>query len=337
MSVAVFGAGGYVGGVLLKLLSGHPQVSRIAAVSRNRARQKVAATHPRLRASFDLEFVAEPPSGRLDVAFFATPAGVAMEQARDQLESGALVVDCSPDFRLGDQRTWEKWYGKHSDFALVEKAVYGLVELRRDELATARLIAAPGCYATAVQLAAAPIVKALAAKDAGRISVVAACVSGTSGAGRRQDRAELLLAEADGNYQAYALGGHRHAPEILQGIGNYAGTTPRLSFVPHLLPVARGMFATVHVSSELDCELDCAATLASTYKDDTLIDILEAGMSPQLVSVVNTSLAQLSGSPTRSNDHIALCAIDNLGKGAAGQAVQAANIALGLDESAGLS
>lgn len=338
LKVTVIGAGGYVGGELLKLLAHHPQVGELAAVSPKRAGTEVSATHPRLRAALAkrLKFVAEAPAAQ-DLVFFATPAGVAMDQARALLDAGAVVIDCSPDFRLKDQPIWEQWYGKHADFALVAQAVYGLVELRRAELAGAKLIAAPGCYATAVQLAAAPIVKALAKADAGKIYVIADCVSGTSGAGRRQDRAELLLAEAAGNYQAYALGGHRHRPEMIAGIEQHAGLVPGLKFIPHLLPVARGMFATVHVSSEHNCNLEAAAVLAASYADCPLIDLLPAGTSPQLAAVVNTPLAQLSGSDERANDHLVLCALDNLGKGAAAQAVQAANVALGLDEKAGLA
>lgn len=336
LAACVIGAGGYVGGELLRILSGHPAVSRVVAVSESRAGAPVADAHPFLRGRLDQQFAGKPCApGECGAVFYATPPRVAMETAGAHLDAGATVVDCSPDFRIRDLGTWEEHYGAgHAAPGLVGKAAYGLVELRRDELKGAKLIAAPGCYATLLQLAIAPVARAAAAAGADSLAVVADCASGTSGAGRRADRADLLMAEAGGNFSAYSLGGaHRHMPEVIAGVRERSGIEPAVRFVPHLLPLPRGMFATVHFLGEEAAGLDLGAVLDDAYAGEPFIDVLGKAASPQVSAVCGTNRCQLgraAGMPT------VLGALDNLGKGAAGQAVQAWNVASGLDEGAGL-
>ena len=332
--VAVVGASGYVGGQLLRLLAGHPAIAQLTAVSARRAGQHVARTHPPLVRLPKQNFVdSVDANGKPDIVFFATPPAVAMHQAPHWLDQGCTVIDCSPDFRLRDLKQWEQWYNtKHSCPELVNQAVYALVEHNRAALADAKLIAAPGCFATAVQLATIPVVTALAAQGNSDVTIIADCVSGTSGAGRRSDRPELLLAEAGSNYQAYALSGHRHVPEILQGLAGCGIAQPALRFVPHLLPLPTGMFATVHFVAQ-DAKLDYAATLRDSYANEPFIDVLDPDISPQISAVANSNYCQLgytSSLPT------VMCALDNLVKGAAGQAIQALNVAHGWCETDGL-
>ena len=333
LAACVIGASGYVGGELLRCLGAHGAFERIVPVSRSLAGKKVASSHPALAKKLDAVFTDSPAEpGDVDVVFFATPPGVAMEHVALHLDAGAMVVDCSPDFRIKDVSVWEEHYGtKHAAPELIEKAVYGQVEHNRNELQKARLVAAPGCYATLLQLAITPVAKALADAGCKNVTVIADCVSGTSGAGRRTDRSDLLLAEAGGNFSAYALGGHRHVPEVLQEIEKHSGLDLNLEFVPHLLPVPRGMFATVHFVA--DRQIDLHLALNESYGKERFIDVLEPGVSPQLAAVCNTNLCQLG---CAANSQVVLGALDNLGKGAASQAVQAFNVAWGLDEWMGM-
>lgn len=335
LHVAIIGAGGYVGGELLDYLASHTGVAQLTACSDSRAGQQVAATHPCLQGKLELTFTKTTAlTDQADVVFFATPARVAAEQAPQYLDAGATVIDCSPDFRLQDLDSWANWYGgAHPNPQLVAQAVYGLVEHNRAKLVGAKLIAAPGCYATALQLAAVPIAKALAAAGSKQATILAAAVSGTSGAGRQTQRPELLLAEAGNNYSAYALGGHRHGPEVLQAIQQHTGIAAQLRFIPHLLAVPRGMFATVYFTDPAAAELDLTAVLQDSYADEAFASVLAPDTSPQFGQVLGTNRFVLGTAPAQQ---AVLCAIDNLGKGAAGQAIQAMNVALGLDETAGL-
>lgn len=330
IQAAIIGARGYVGGELLHCLARHPRVGAVIPCSASAAGGLVAEAHPRLAGSGQRFEAAVPAGAQVDAVFFATPPRVAMAEAGRWLDAGARVFDCSPDFRLKDLGVWEQWYGaEHASPELAAQSVYGLVEHARAELAGARLVAVPGCYATAIQLAAVPVARALAAAGA-KVRIVADCASGTSGAGRAAGRSELLLAEAGGNYQAYALAGHRHGAEVEQGLAAYAACPQaELRFVPHLLPVPRGMFATLHFIA--DGAVDVHGALAAAYADEALVETLPAGRSPQLAAVAGTARAQLGAA-----DGVAMCAIDNLGKGAAGQAVQACNVAFGFEETAGL-
>ena len=334
--ISVIGASGYVGGELLRYLSQHPAVNKLVACSTSQVGQPVQNTHPFLAGRLNLKFSADPTvAGPPDVVFYATPAAVAMTSVDKFLATGCTVIDCSPDFRLQNIDTWQHWYKTtHTNPELVTKAVYGLVELNRDRLVGAQLIAAPGCYATILQLAGAPITKALRDQGCTSVRIIADCASGTSGAGRHPDHSNLLLAEAGNNYQAYAIDGHRHTPEVLQGITTHASLEPQLDFIPHLLPIPRGMFATMHFIPDRKVTVDIAEILADAYASESFIDILPAGNSPQIAAVVNSNRCQLGYCASRLT---VLAALDNLGKGAAGQAVQAMNVALGLVETDGLN
>ena len=342
LTVGIAGASGYVGGELIRILAGHDQVGRIMAFSDNWQGQSVAAAHPKLAAiGASLEFIPFAPSqlADCDVVFFATPAGIAARHAADLLARERIVIDCGADFRLRDAKQWQQVYGiDHPCPQLLASAAYGIPELFPGAVAKANLIGAAGCYATCIQLAAAPVVKMLAEQGSSEIRIVAAGLSGTSGAGRRTDRHDLLLAEAGNNACAYAINGHRHAPEIIQGIGNYADRVVQLAFVPHLLPLPRGLLATVHIIADGKfVPPETAATaLAQAYADEPCISVLPAGTAPQLASVLHTDRAVLAASATGEVAAI-VGALDNLGKGAAGQAVQCLNLRLGFNPISGLA
>ena len=340
IAAGIVGASGYVGGELIRILSGHEGIGQLTAFSDSWQGQPVAAAHPRLLGGRPLEFspLSGPALEACDAVFFATPAGVAARHAESLLAKGKIVIDCGPDFRLRDAGDWQRIYGmEHPCPQLLERSAYGIPELFAADIAAADLISAPGCYATCIQLAAAPIARHLAGQDAAAASIVAAGMSGTSGAGRRADRHDLLLAEAGNNACAYALDGHRHAAEITQGIKRHAGLEVQLAFVPHLLPLPRGMLATVHILADgrFVPPQAAAGILAAAYADEPCIRVLAAGSSPQLASVLHTDRAVIGTSAAGSAAAI-VCAIDNLGKGAAGQAVQCLNLRLGLDAATGL-
>ena len=334
INIAIIGASGYVGGELPRYLTKHPNINNIFPCSTSQAGNQVSNVHNKIINS-DLEFVADIPSNeKIDAVFFATPHRVAMNQAQQFLDNGTVVIDCSPDFRIKDLATWEKWYGKdHANPKLIADAVYGLVEHNREALKNAKLIAVPGCYATAVQLATVPIIKELAKQGISEVKVFASCVSGTSGAGKKAERPELLLAQAGENFNAYGFNGHRHSVEILQGIKTHCNVDANLTFVPHLLPVSRGMFATVNFTINQDLDLDLIDIFNQFYQDDQFINVLDKDQSPQIANVNYSNYAQLGAA---SSNLTAFCAIDNLGKGAAGQAIQAFNLALGFGEDTSL-
>ncbi|MFL6015801.1 MAG: N-acetyl-gamma-glutamyl-phosphate reductase, partial [Gaiellaceae bacterium] len=257
-----------------------------------------------------------------DLVFFATPNGVAMSQARALLEGGARIVDFSADFRLKDRATWEKWYKvAHASPELFSEAVYGLPEINRERIRKARLVANPGCYATASLLALAPLADVIDTN-----SVVVDAKSGVSGAGRglkASSHAGFVLE----NLTPYRVGDHQHAPEIEQALGF------PVCFVPHLLPVRRGLLATCYVRTEADAR----ALLEETFAASPAVRVLEEGLAPDLSRVQHTDAAEIAVYEDRATGRtIVACAIDNLGKGAAGNAVQNANVALGFEETAGL-
>src|ERR1700693_5714627 len=246
IKVGVVGGTGYTGVELLRLLAAHPQVEVVAITSRGEAGVKVADYFPSLRGRIDLAFTdpASAPLKGCDCVFFATPNGVAMSQARPLLEAGSRIVDFSADFRLKDRAVWEKWYKvAHASPELLGEAVYGLPEINRERIVTARLVANPGCYATAIQLALLPLVETNFVDHA---HLIADAKSGVSGAGRKAE-IDILFAEATDNFKAYAVQGHRHHPEILESLANLEGVSGRhlgLTFVPHLVPMGRGTLAT---------------------------------------------------------------------------------------------
>jgi N-acetyl-gamma-glutamyl-phosphate reductase len=334
VKVGIVGGTGYTGVELLRLLAQHPEVQLRAITSRKEAGMPVCDMYPSLRSRVDLKFV-EPGAAGLnacDVVFFATPNGIAMQEARALLDSGVRVIDLAADFRIQDVALWEKWYGmQHACPDLIAEAVYGLPELNREKIRGARLIANPGCYPTAAQLGFLPLVEAgLADLD----HVVADCKSGVSGAGRKAE-VPTLFSEASDNFKAYAVSGHRHLPEIRQGLERLSGKAVNLTFVPHLTPLIRGIHATLYV--RLTGEVDLQALYEKRFADEYFVDVLPQGAHPETRSVRGSNLCRIAvHRPQGGNIAVILSVIDNLTKGAAGQAVQNMNILFGFPENMGL-
>lgn len=338
IKAAIVGGTGYTGVELLRLLARHPQVELGAITSRKEAGTPVAAMFPSLRGRVELAFSAPEAAalGRCDVVFFATPNGVAMNEARAILEAGARIVDLSADFRLRDPAEWERWYkGKHAAPELLGEAVYGLCELNRAAIRGARLVANPGCYPTAVQLGFLPLIEA-GAVDADHL--IADAKSGVSGAGRKSEP-QLLFAEAADNFSAYGLSGHRHWPEIRQGLAAAAGREVGLVFTPQLAPMIRGIFATLY--ARVTRETDFQALFEKRYAGEPFVDVLPAGSQPDTRSVRAANTCRIAvhrprESERRAETLLVVSVIDNLVKGASGQAVQNMNLMFGLPETAGL-
>jgi N-acetyl-gamma-glutamyl-phosphate reductase len=339
IKVGIVGGTGYTGVELLRLLTQHGQVELRAITSRKEAGTPVAALFPGLRGHVDLAF-SQPSAEALrgcDVVFFATPNGVAMNEARAVLEGGARIVDLSADFRIRDVAEWERWYGvKHGSPELVAEAVYGLCEVNRERIPGARLVANPGCYPTSVQLGFLPLV------EAGVVDVahlVADAKSGVSGAGRKAEL-HLSFAEAADNFSAYNVAGHRHWPEIRQGLAQVAGREVGLVFVPHLTPIIRGIHATLY--ARIQREVDFQRLFEERYAKEPFVDVLPPGSHPDTRSVraANVCRIALHRPPERahgvSDTLVVLSVIDNLVKGAAGQAIQNMNLMCGLPETQGL-
>lgn len=330
----IIGATGYTGAELLRLLSRHPEVEVVMVTSRKEAGTRVDAMFPSLRGHLDLSF-SEPDIDALaacDVVFTATPHGAAMALAGPLLERGVRIIDLSADFRIRDTAVFEQWYGlPHSEPAWLKQAVYGLPEINRAALAGAQLVACPGCYPTAVQLGFAPLLRAgLVDAD----DLIADCKSGVSGAGKEL-RLGSLFVEANDSFKAYASGGHRHLPEIRQGLADVAGAPVGLTFLPHLVPMNRGIHASLY--ARLTGEADLQALFESAYANEPFVDVMPAGSHPETRWVRGSNLCRLAVTRAPDSDRvIVLSVIDNLTKGAAGQAVQCFNIAFGLDERLGL-
>jgi len=334
IKVGIVGGTGYTGVELLRLLARHPQVELKAITSRKEAGMPVAEMFPNLRGRVKLAFSTPEEAGleQCDVVFFATPNGVAMQQTRALLDAGVKVIDLAADFRIKDIAVWEKWYKmEHACPDLVAEAVYGLPELNRDKIRGARLIANPGCYPTAVQLGFLPLLES-GAVDAGFL--VADAKSGVSGAGRKPET-HILFAEAADNFKAYAVGGHRHWPEIKQGLDGFAGKPVGFTFVPHLTPLIRGIHATLY--ARITREMDFQALFEKRYAEEPFVDVLPAGRHPDTRSVRAANTCRIAVHRPQGGDTlVVLSVIDNLVKGAAGQAVQNMNLMFGLDEQMGL-
>jgi len=335
--VGVVGGTGYTGVELLRLLASHPQVEVAAITSRAEAGVKVAEHFPSLRGRFDLAF-SDPAAAALakcDCVFFATPNGVAMSQARALLDAGARVVDFSADFRLKDKTVWEKWYKvRHASPELFAQAVYGLPEVNRERIRGARLVANPGCYATAVQLALLPLVET---DFVDHRHLIADAKSGVSGAGRKAET-DLLFSEASDNFKAYAVSGHRHHPEILESLASLEGASGRslgLTFVPHLVPMIRGILATVY--ARITHGTDFQALFEKRYSGEPFVDVLPPGSQPETRWVRGTNQCRIALHRPFDGDTLVVLAVeDNLVKGAAGQAVQNMNLMFGFPETEGL-
>lgn len=330
----IVGGTGYTGVELLRLLTRHPQVELAAITSRGDAGRPVADMFPSLRGHVDLAF-SDPGDAaldRCDVVFFATPNGIAMQQVPALLNAGAKVVDLAADFRLSDPAEWEKWYGMpHACAEVLESAVYGLPEVNRDRIRSARLVANPGCYPTAVQLGFIPLIEAGVID---RSTLIADAKSGVSGAGRKAE-VHALFAEAGDNFKAYGVPGHRHLPEIRQGLSAVAGGPVGLTFVPHLTPLIRGIHATLYARLTEDCDLQ--SLFESRYRGERFVDVLPSGSHPETRSVRASNTCRIAVHRPQGGDTVVvLSVIDNLVKGAAGQAVQNMNLMFGFDESCGL-
>ena len=335
IKAGIVGGTGYTGVELLRLLAQHPEVELAAITSRKEAGMLVAEMFPSLRGRVSLAFSTpdEAPLTSCDVVFFATPNGVAMQQTRELLDAGVKVIDLAADFRIKDVAEWSKWYGmEHACPDLVAEAVYGLPELNREQIRGARLIANPGCYPTAVQLGFLPLV------EAGVIDtswMVADCKSGVSGAGRKAEIG-ALFAEASDSFKAYAVPGHRHLPEIRQGVARMAGHDVGLTFVPHLTPLIRGIHATLY--AKLSKDVDLQALFDARYANEYFVDVLPAKSHPETRSVRASNLCRIAVHRPQGGDTVVvLSVIDNLVKGAAGQAVQNMNILFDLPESTALA
>lgn len=335
IKVGIVGGTGYTGVELLRLLARHPQVELSAITSRKEAGMKVADMFPNLRGRVNLAFSDPEQAGleKCDVVFFATPNGVAMQQTRALLGAGVKVIDLAADFRLKDVKEWESWYKmEHICPDLVGEAVYGLPEINRAAIRGARLIANPGCYPTAVQLGFLPLI------EAGLVDtshLVADAKSGVSGAGRKAET-QILFAEAADNFKAYAVQGHRHLPEIRQGLSLAAGHKVGLTFVPHLTPLIRGIHATLYARLS-DTGADVQMLYQTRYHDEPFVDVLPAGSHPETRSVRGANTCRIALHRPQGGDVVVvLSVIDNLVKGAAGQAVQNMNILFGLPEALAL-
>jgi len=337
IKAGVVGGTGYTGVELLRILAAHPEVEVTAITSRAEAGVKVADYFPSLRGRYDLAFSdpAKAPLKGCDVVFFATPNGVAMSQARALLESGARIVDFSADFRLKDKAVWEKWYKvPHASPELFAEAIYGLPEINRDRIRKARLVANPGCYATAVQLALLPLIET---DFVDHRHLVADSKSGVSGAGRKAE-IDILFSEATDNFKAYAVKGHRHHPEILESLTSLEGVSGRqvgLTFVPHLVPMVRGILVTAYARIVRDA--DFQALYENRYAKEPFVDVLPPGTQPETRWVRGTNQCRLAVHRPMDADTLVVIAVeDNLVKGAAGQAVQNMNLMFGFPESQAL-
>jgi N-acetyl-gamma-glutamyl-phosphate reductase len=333
IKVGVVGGTGYTGVELLRLLAAHPQVEVKAITSRAEAGTPVAELFPSLRGHLDLAFSdpASAPLRQCDCVFFATPNGVAMSQARPLLEAGARIVDFSADFRLKDRAVWERWYKvPHASPELFSQAVYGLPEINREKIRGARLVANPGCYATAVQLALLPLVET---DFVDHRHLIADGKSGVSGAGRKAD-VDILFSEASDNFKAYAVKGHRHHPEIMESLAsleNASGRSLGLTFVAHLVPMVRGILATVY--ARITRETDFQALYEGRFANEPFVDVLPPGAQPETRWVRGTNQCRLAvHRPFDADTLVVLAVEDNLVKGAAGQAIQNMNLMFGFPE-----
>ena len=336
ITIGIVGGTGYTGVELLRLLAAHPEVEVRAITSRKDAGTRVADMFPSLRGRYDLAF-ADPADADLagcDVVFFATPHGVAMAQARELTARGVKIIDLAADFRLKDPALFEQWYGMpHACPDLLAESVYGLPEVNREAIRGARIVGNPGCYPTAVQLGFLPLLEA-GIVDTGHL--IADCKSGVSGAGRKAE-VGLLFAEASDNFKAYGVKGHRHHPEIVQGLQAATGSPVKLVFTPHLTPIIRGIHATLYARLT-DPGADLQALYEKRYAGEPFVDVMPPGSTPDTRSVRAANVCRIAVHRPQGGDMALILAVeDNLVKGAAGQAIQNMNLMCGLPEATGLT
>ncbi|WP_019384525.1 N-acetyl-gamma-glutamyl-phosphate reductase [Acinetobacter venetianus] len=342
ISVGIVGGTGYTGVELLRLLLRHPQAQVRVLTSRTEAGKAVADMFPSLRGHTDLEFsdLNLENLKQCDIVFFATPHGVAMQHAEELITAGTKVIDLAADFRLQNLDQFEKWYGmQHHCPTVLKESIYGLTELNREKIKQAQVIGNPGCYPTTVQLGLAPLLKS-SSKLVNTQSIIIDAKSGVSGAGRKASLGMIYSENAD-NFKAYGVAGHRHHPEIVEALENISGLKGQfdhLIFVPHLVPMIRGMLSTIYVDlTEQGSQEDLQALYENFYKSERFVDVMPANSSPETRSVRGANELRIALYRPQPNKLIILVAQDNLVKGAAGQAVQNMNLMFGFDEAAGLN
>ena len=336
LAVGVVGGTGYTGAELLRLLVTHPQVDLKYVTSRSESGKRVADLFPNLRGFTNVCFT-EPAVNTLaecNVVFFATPNGTAMKMVPELIEKGVRVIDLAADFRLQDAEVWKQWYGMdHACVDVLAEAVYGLPEINRVAIKTARVVANPGCYPTATTLGFLPLIENALIDDQ---HLVADAKSGVSGAGRGASVA-TLQAESSENFKPYAVDGHRHLPEIKQTLAGVAAHDVGLTFVPHLVPMIRGIEATLYATQSGPVVDDLHQLYVDRYADEPFVDVLPEGMMPETRTVKGANTCRISVFRPQDGDTIVVSSvIDNLVKGAAGQAIQNMNIMFELEESMGL-
>ena len=336
IKAGIIGGTGYTGIELLRLLHNHEGVEVIAISSRSEAGQSIGEFFPSLAGQTQLTFTT--PDDKIldecDVIFFATPHGVAMKTAGDFIKKGIKVIDLGPDFRLRDKDEYAQWYGLDNfQDDLLATSVYGLSEINRAQIKDAQLIGNPGCFPTTVLLALKPLIEN---KLIDLSSIIVDSKTGVSGAGRGANQA-MLLCETSESVKAYGVSGHRHYPEIKQELSLLAGGEPiGLTFIPHLVPMIRGMESTIYVDL-LDTDADVQSILENAYKDEHFVTVLGAGVIPATRNVKSSNFCQIAAQKTVGGKLVVTSVIDNLVKGASGQAIQNMNIMFGLDEKSGLS
>jgi len=336
IKIGIVGGTGYTGVELLRLLAQHPEADVRAITSRKDAGTRVADLFASLRGRYDLAF-SDPASAGLascDVVFFATPHGVAMAQARELTGAGVRIIDLAADFRLRDPAMFERWYKMpHACPDLLEESVYGIPEINREAIRKARIVGNPGCYPTAVQLGFLPLIEAgLVDTD----HLIADCKSGVSGAGRKAEL-NLTFSEASDNFAAYGVKGHRHLPEIVQGLDRASRKPVKLVFTPHLTPMIRGIFATLYAPLK-DPGTDLQALYERRYRGEPFVDVMPPGSQPDTRSVRAANVLRIAvHRPPDTDLALVLAVEDNLVKGAAGQAIQNMNLMFGLPETTGLT
>jgi N-acetyl-gamma-glutamyl-phosphate reductase len=336
VKIGIVGGTGYTGVELLRLLAQHPEADVRVITSRKDAGTPVADMFPSLRGRYALAF-ADPAGAELtacDVVFFATPHGVAMAAARELVQAGVRIIDLAADFRLADPTLFERWYKMpHACTDLLAESVYGLPEVNREAIRKARIVGNPGCYPTAAQLGFLPLVEAgLVDTD----HLIADCKSGVSGAGRKGEL-NLIFPEAGDNFAAYGVKGHRHLPEIVQGLNRASKKPVKLAFTPHLVPMIRGILGTLYAPLE-NTDVDLQALYERRYANEPFVDVMPPGSMPDTRGVRASNTLRIAvHRPPGTDLALVLVVIDNLVKGAAGQAIQNMNLMFGLPETAGLT
>ena len=335
IKAGIIGGTGYTGVELLRLLVHHPRAEVVTISSRSEKEKPVTDVFPSLRGYTELCF-SDPDQADLescDVVFAATPNGVAMTHARVLMEEGVRLIDLSADFRISDVSEWSRWYQlEHACPELVAEAVYGLPEINRERIRDARLVANPGCYPTSVILGLTPLL------EEGLVNpkqLIADAKSGVSGAGRGASVATLLCETSD-SFKAYAVPGHRHLPEICQVLTRVAGESVGLTFVPHLVPMIRGIEATLYGQLN-DTSMDLTGLYQERYAGEPFVDVMPEGSHPDTRSVRGSNTVRIAcHRPQNGNTAVILVVEDNLIKGAAGQAIQNMNLMFGFEETEGL-